>query len=471
MANPPALLVVLAVAFALMLGTPSTAAAEVDPTTPGTNDGGSSVPTHPETGEPVPTHPETGEPLPTHPETGDTLAPGETLPGDTSTTDPSTTDTTSSDSTTGESTTTSLPDGSTTTLDPLHEEEPGEEAPETEETVPEPKGAYAGQGSYQPAEVLWSSVRAAEGKVAAAQATRDALQLEIAEVRSQHRRLLDEQAALGDEAETAADEISEAETTLRRRAIAGFMHDDALENAVLGSLQASEHDTILDFGIRQRFLRALLDQDDEAIGDYLELRSEIDADVLAGIDEIRDVQTAIRDLDTEILAAEAEIEQAEAEAAAFRAGSEIYIDGIVFPIGDGYGLPLIDSFGFPRMPGTPDEHWHEGIDIFAPAGTPLLATERGIITRVGSGRLGGLTVWIKGESGAAWYYAHLRSHAEGIHEGMVVEAGDLVGYVGNTGNAISTPPHLHMEVHPNGGEPVNPYPLLKAISDRDLANG
>ena len=379
----------------------------------------------------------------------------------------------------GESTTTStttVPDtdveptaegATTTTADPLIDEPEGEEVPETDATVPEPTGAYAGQGEYEPPDVVWSSVRAAEAKVVEAQAERDALVAEVDGLRGLHRELLDEQSALGEAAEEAAAEIAEAETTLQRRAIAGFMHDETLESAVLGSLRASEHDTILDFGIRQRMLRTLLDQDDEAIGAYLTLRAGIDADVLSGIDEIRAVVSAIAAVEEEIALAADAIAQAEDEAEAFRAGSAIYIDDLVFPVGSGYGRPLIDSFGFPRMPGTPDEHWHEGIDIFAPAGTPLLATERGVITRVGSSRLGGLTVWLRGESGADWYYAHLQSHAPGIHEGMVVEAGDLLGTVGNTGNAVGTPPHLHMELHPGGGDPVNPYPLLSVIANRD----
>jgi murein DD-endopeptidase MepM/ murein hydrolase activator NlpD len=118
------------------------------------------------------------------------------------------------------------------------------------------------------------------------------------------------------------------------------------------------------------------------------------------------------------------------------------------------------------MVGTPDEHWHQGIDIFAPAGTPLLAAERGVVTRVGSGRLGGLTVWLRGGSGTAWYYAHLQSHQPGLEPGTEVEAGDVIGYVGNSGNAVSTPPHVHLEIHPVGGGPVNPYPLLNVLADR-----
>ena len=211
----------------------------------------------------------------------------------------------------------------------------------------------------------------------------------------------------------------------------------------------------------------MLDQDEDAIQDYLALRDEIDADVLQGIDTLRAVERALRYSTGEAESAAEDVVQAENELEAFAAGSAIYIDDVVFPVGDGYGLPLIDSYGFPRMPGTPDEHWHEGIDIFAPSGTPLVATERGVVTRVGSGRLGGLTVWLRGESGTDWYYAHLLSHAPGLTEGMVVDGGDLLGYVGNTGNARTTPAHLHLQVHPGGGDPVNPYPLLKVISDRD----
>jgi murein DD-endopeptidase MepM/ murein hydrolase activator NlpD len=464
MANPSAVLAALVVASSLIVSAPVAAAAEVD-----TSLTDETLPTDASTSEDTTAGTPTSESE--DPPTSDSDGGATTVP--TSTTG-APTDSTPTTPTTGpdevQSTTTTSADD-TTTEDPLLDEEQGEEAPEIDETVPEPTGAYSGQGGYQPAEVLWSSVRAAETKVAEAQSTHDVLVAEVNELRAHHRSLLDEQAALGEEAQTAADDIAEAETTLRRRAIAGFMHDDALENAVLGSLQASEHDTILDFGIRQELLRAVLDQDDDAIRAYLQLRSEIDANVLTGIDQIRQVQRSIQHLEIDIAAAVDAIAQAEDEAEAFRAGSEIYIDDVAFPIGDGFGRPLIDSFGFPRMPGTPDEHWHEGIDIFAPAGTPLVATERGIVTRVGSGRLGGLTLWIKGESGAAWYYAHLQSHAAGLHEGMLVEAGDLVGYVGNTGNARGTPPHLHMEIHPGGGDPVNPYPLLKVISDRDIAKG
>ncbi len=149
--------------------------------------------------------------------------------------------------------------------------------------------------------------------------------------------------------------------------------------------------------------------------------------------------------------------------AVFSAGSQIVIRGFVFPVAQPYTFG--DSWGFPRMVGTEYEHGHKGTDIMAPFGTPLYATERGIITRVGVDVLGGIKLWLKGQSGTYYYYAHLESYAEGIAEGTLVEAGDVVGFVGDTGNAKGGAPHLHFQVHPGGGEAVNPYGLLRVVAD------
>ena len=98
--------------------------------------------------------------------------------------------------------------------------------------------------------------------------------------------------------------------------------------------------------------------------------------------------------------------------------------------------------------------------MIAARGTPLVAIESGTIKRMGNGGLGGITITMTGVSGHEYYYAHLDAWAAGLSVGQSVIVGELIGYVGNTGNAQYTIPHLHFEYHPDGGAAVNPYPLV-----------
>lgn len=108
---------------------------------------------------------------------------------------------------------------------------------------------------------------------------------------------------------------------------------------------------------------------------------------------------------------------------------------------------------------------HEGIDIFAKRGTAVRSATEGIVLRVGENRLGGQVVWVLGPGGQRHYYAHLDRFSD-VAAGMRVEEGRVLGYVGNTGNARTTPPHLHYGVYGADG-PVNPYPLLRTDVRRD----
>ena len=121
---------------------------------------------------------------------------------------------------------------------------------------------------------------------------------------------------------------------------------------------------------------------------------------------------------------------------------------------------LDDSWHAPRDGGA---RVHKGIDIFAPKGTEVVAVVDGVISYIGDQKLGGHCIWLTTENGASFYYAHLDRWAAGLYEGMEVQAGDLVGYVGNTGNAKYTPSHLHFGINEND-EMVNPYPLLTHAS-------
>lgn len=135
------------------------------------------------------------------------------------------------------------------------------------------------------------------------------------------------------------------------------------------------------------------------------------------------------------------------------------------PLADGMYCPVAgpveftDDWGDPRSGGRS----HKGNDLFADHGTPLVAIEDGVIT---SGTdtdegLGGISLWLTGSSGTDYYYAHNANNAVSI--GSAVRAGQVIAYVGNTGNARTTASHLHLQVHPGGGDPVDPFPLVSTL--------
>jgi len=118
--------------------------------------------------------------------------------------------------------------------------------------------------------------------------------------------------------------------------------------------------------------------------------------------------------------------------------------GYVFPV---YGPSSFgDTYGAFR--GDVPGNWHHGDDIFAPLGAPVLACADGIVFSVGWNEIGGNRFWIRDQAGNEFYYAHLSAFSPLAKNGRHVKAGDVLGFVGNTGDAAGTPTHLHFEVHP-----------------------
>jgi peptidoglycan LD-endopeptidase LytH len=108
---------------------------------------------------------------------------------------------------------------------------------------------------------------------------------------------------------------------------------------------------------------------------------------------------------------------------------------------------------------------HEGIDLFAPHGAPVHSATKGFVVRIGDAGIGGNAVWVLGAGRRIYYYAHLSAFADGLSVGQEVLRGEILGYVGNTGNARTTPPHVHLGVYSPSG-PVNPYPLLTGETEK-----
>jgi peptidoglycan LD-endopeptidase LytH len=130
-----------------------------------------------------------------------------------------------------------------------------------------------------------------------------------------------------------------------------------------------------------------------------------------------------------------------------------------------YACPLhpgvthfIDSWGFPRSGGRS----HQGTDIMGPMGSPVYAFTGGVISRHSNSRLGGISLYLRGDDGSTYFYTHLQGYAEAGAVGNRVEAGEHIAYNGDTGNARGGAPHIHFERHPGGGSAVNPYPYLAA---------
>src|SRR4051812_10087160 len=129
--------------------------------------------------------------------------------------------------------------------------------------------------------------------------------------------------------------------------------------------------------------------------------------------------------------------------------------GYAFPVAGAHNF--VDTFGAPRA----DVPVHVGNDIFASFGTPIVAVADGRLSRVGTLKIWGNRLWLRDKKGYRYFYCHLSDFAAAAYNGADVHAGEVIGFVGNTGDAEPTPPHLHFEVHMPDGAVVGPYPYLR----------
>jgi murein DD-endopeptidase MepM/ murein hydrolase activator NlpD len=118
------------------------------------------------------------------------------------------------------------------------------------------------------------------------------------------------------------------------------------------------------------------------------------------------------------------------------------------------GSAFVDTFGAPRSGGRR----HQGNDMMAPRGSPITAVVAGSVS-YSVGGLGGNQIWLHGNDGNTYFYAHLDSY---VGPPRSVSLGELIGRVGDTGNARGGPTHLHFEIHPGGGGAIDPYPTIRA---------
>ncbi|MGI8794443.1 MAG: peptidoglycan DD-metalloendopeptidase family protein [Acidimicrobiales bacterium] len=380
-----------------------------------------------------------------------------------------TTSTTSTTKPPGSSTSTTRPTTLTSTTSTVPAPEPEDDAPPEDppddEVLIAPSDAP--QKSDVPPPVLQKTVARSidhlnlllqQSMTAAAASAANAVRLE-AEIRLIGERL----DSLATDKSTAIRDLVEVRSRMRDRAVAAYMGSPVSDlNTLVASRDPQE------FVRRAAMVRSVASSDRQRREDLDEAKRLVtrQADrlvsLLAGKESAAAVARALADGYATGLAL------AEVSLVGTEVGGSILASGFVFPVAG--PRTFSDTWGAPRMPGTVFEHKHQGTDIFAESGTTLVACERGVVVRIGSDVLGGTKLWLVGASGTRYYYAHLSGFVDGLFDGMAVEAGQVVGYVGNSGNARTTPPHLHFQVHPGGGAPINPYPMLRIVDDavRDL---
>lgn len=168
-------------------------------------------------------------------------------------------------------------------------------------------------------------------------------------------------------------------------------------------------------------------------------------------------------LDPQVPAASKEPPVAKPATASPAVEPELAARHLLIPVRGIEASALRDSFDEGR-----GAHQHQAIDILAPRHTPVVAVEDGTVAKLFHSRFGGVTVYqFDRESRFCYYYAHLQGYAPGLHEGEPVRRGQILGYVGTSGNAPADAPHLHFQIYeltPEKrwweGKPINPYPYL-----------
>jgi murein DD-endopeptidase MepM/ murein hydrolase activator NlpD len=356
--------------------------------------------------------------------------------------------------TTTTSTTSTTTPAATTTPPPDPDEAPAEAAPEAVVVAPPTAPPSPDIARIQAA--IATQLRAARREVGLAQRERDAAAERVAGVEARIADAVARTEALNAADRAAIDALRAAKADMQDRASEAFMRGSLSD--LDGVLRADGPGDLLR---RMELVTSALEADQAAVDAYKDAKEDLDA-------ELVQLTTDLTSADVELTAArealallDLAVAEAKQRVELFEAGSAVAVAGFVFPVGDPHSF--IDSFGAARMPGSPYAHTHQGTDIMAPHGTPLFACERGVVTKMGTDVLGGTKLWIVGASGTRYYYAHLAAFAPGLVEGQTVEAGTLIGFVGDTGNARGGAAHLHFEIHPPGLPAVNPYPVLSVV--------
>jgi len=293
-------------------------------------------------------------------------------------------------------------------------------------------------------------------------------QIEAMKADSQHlaeeyNAALNEYEGIRFEVEQNREQLEKAQRDYKRART--ILHDRLRSIYKIGEVNSLEvmldSTSLDDFLTRYDFFSYIGSRDMEVFNEVKILREEISSRQRALEEQEARQRQVVASVNAKRYAMEASLEEQQR----FLDGINQEIKDLLADMGWGGSVPT-GSFVFPvNGPHTFTNDWHaprrghlhQGNDIFASAGTPCVACVTGTVHH-GEGKNAGHYVRLVGDDGNVYYYMHLQRFAATGH----VPAGTVIGTVGDTGNAVGGPPHLHFEVHPGGGPAINPYPILVA---------
>jgi murein DD-endopeptidase MepM/ murein hydrolase activator NlpD len=300
-----------------------------------------------------------------------------------------------------------------------------------------------------------------------ARAEAEAVQDELAEATARYERTwaqveaakveLEELEAQQAELERRAEEL---EDRLAARAREAFKHGATAGIAAM--LSAEGPDAAIERGA---FFATIQERETAGLQEAVAVRASLDRTRTLVEERQRSLESLTAELsqlqgqlEDRLERAQAEVRRLELQAERQREISTGSQQGIYACPMDPAITHFIDSWGFPRSGGRS----HKGTDVMGPMGAEVYAFTSGVISRHSNSRLGGISLYLRGDDGSTYFYTHLQGYAPAGAVGNRVEAGDHIAYNGDTGNARGGPPHIHFERHPGGGAAVNPYPYLAA---------
>lgn len=328
---------------------------------------------------------------------------------------------------------------------------------------------------------------AAAQERAAALADLDAAVLSYEAINSELQELTFRIGRLRSQLEVYEDRMLELRAQIRERAVESYMNGDARDQiartfspeqiqqgliarevlAIAVEDDSASLDTFVAVTAEMQRLRGELDTDTARVS---ELRIEAEAVVarmnqlFEGADEAFDeARETLEQAEVELAEQRRREEEARRRLDEMRAALGAPPLGVPMWVTPGFICPIdgptwfFDTWGAPRSGGRT----HKGTDMYSPRGTPLVAVGDGEV-RKSYDVLGGYIVWLYADHGVNYFYAHLDTYASGLADGQRVSRGQVIGYVGDTGNAAPGAYHLHFGIYPGGIKAVNPYPTVAA---------